>query len=117
MRGGSDAGIAASPGRQVRHYAPSIPAYRYEASDADRLAAVIRSRTVLLPLTASQRNLADITQLPMPNDPVEYATLLYQSLRAAEALGDAIFIEMPPNLPSWAAVRDRLIRATEALPK
>ncbi len=116
LRGGSDAGVAASPGRQVRHYAPSIPAYRYEASDAERVAAVIRPRAVLLPLAASQRNLADITQLPMPNDPADYATILYQSLRAAETLGDTIYIEMPPDAPAWAAVRDRLTRATDALP-
>ena len=120
MRGGSDEGIAASPGRQLRHYAPTIPAYRYEASDADRVAAAIQStpgRAVLLPLAASQRNLADITQLPMPNDPAESATILYQSLRTAETLGDVLYIEMPPDAPSWAAVRDRLTRATEALPK
>ena len=117
LRGGSDSGVAASPGRQVRHYAPSIPAYRYEASDAERVAAVIRPRAVLLPLAASQSILTDAAQLPRPNDPAEYATILYQSLRAAETLGDAIYIEMPPDAPAWAAVRDRLIRATEALLK
>jgi hypothetical protein len=28
----------------------------------------------------------------------------------------AIFIEIPPDVPQWAAIRDRLIRATQPLP-
>lgn len=115
LRGGSDAGVAASPGRQVRHYAPSVPAYRYEASEPILFRLDAR-RAVVLPLAASQRNSDGAITLPMPDEPIRYAQILYEILREAERLGEVIFIEMPADVPEWAAVRDRLSRATEKLP-
>ena len=115
FRGGSDAGVAASPGRQVRHYAPAVPAYRYESSDPIIIRPNAR-RSVVLPLAASQRNMDGAITLPMPDEPIHYAQILYEILRQAEQLGEAIYIEMPADVPEWAAVRDRLSRATEKLP-
>lgn len=49
----------------------------------------------------------------MPNDPAEYARQLYSVLHAMDAApGDAIVVAEPPNTDAWAAVWDRLRRAT-----
>ncbi len=51
----------------------------------------------------------------MPDDPQLYARGLYAALRDADkAAGDLIVIEAPPaDDPAWAAVSDRLKRATQ----
>ena len=45
-------------------------------------------------------------------DPETYARNLYARLRLLDSQGlRAIYVEMPPDLPEWAAVRDRLKHA------
>jgi L-threonylcarbamoyladenylate synthase len=52
----------------------------------------------------------------LPNDPAEYARHLYAVLRELDGMGlGTIYIESPPDEPAWAAVRDRVMRATTAL--
>jgi len=54
--------------------------------------------------------------LQMSQSSEEYARRLYSALREADQSGaDAILIQMPPDQPQWAAVRDRLIRATQPI--
>ena len=85
-------GSAASPGQGSRHYAPVTPAYRFEPGDA-------------VPF--------DVVILRCGTDPTTYARTLYARLRDLDRLGaTAIYVEMPPAEPAWAAVRDRLLRAT-----
>jgi L-threonylcarbamoyladenylate synthase len=49
----------------------------------------------------------------MPRDASAYAQRLYAALRELDSAGcEAILIETPPETPEWAAVRDRLKRAT-----
>jgi L-threonylcarbamoyladenylate synthase len=53
----------------------------------------------------------------MPREPALYARHLYEVLRELDAMGLAkLFVEMPPDTPEWAAVRDRLTRATVPMP-
>jgi L-threonylcarbamoyladenylate synthase len=48
----------------------------------------------------------------MPEEPVAYAAELYGRLHDLDAQGlNVILVEMPPDTPEWAAVRDRLSRA------
>jgi L-threonylcarbamoyladenylate synthase len=48
-----------------------------------------------------------------PPQGVDYAHMLYANLRTLDALGaNEIWIEAPPDDPDWAAVNDRLRRAT-----
>ena len=85
-------GSAASPGQGSRHYAPVTPAVRFEAGDGLPAGAVVLRCGV---------------------DPAAYARGLYRSLRELDGRGAAaIYVEMPPDEPGWAAVRDRLTRAT-----
>jgi L-threonylcarbamoyladenylate synthase len=48
----------------------------------------------------------------LPADPRTYAALLYGMLHQLDGLGlDWMAVEMPPDTPEWAGVRDRLKRA------
>ena len=49
----------------------------------------------------------------MPCEEADYARRLYATLRSLDQQhGQTIWIQMPPACPEWAAVRDRLTRAT-----
>jgi len=78
-----------SPGMHERHYRPKTPLY-------------------LGTPPAEGRGIV----LQMPSDPLEYAAILYDTLHRADAQGfDWIAVEMPPDTPEWAGIRDRLKRA------
>jgi L-threonylcarbamoyladenylate synthase len=86
---------AASPGQHEKHYAPRTPAYRFEAADRARLNGAI---------------------LELNADAATYARTFYARLRELDQSGSAaIYVEMPPDLPEWTAVRDRILRATQPL--
>lgn len=94
----------ASPGQSVRHYAPDVPCVRvesgYEAREGDAMIALGRS-------------VPGAIVLPTPE---AAARELYALLRRLEGEGVAkIVVVMPPDESQWAAVRDRLVRATVAV--
>lgn len=104
----------ASPGTRASHYAPRTPAALLQR---DELVATARASTdrlaliVLAPLEADTPH----AQLLMTAEPRMYAMQLYRALREADALDvKRILIERPPtdDDPRWAAVHDRLTRAT-----
>jgi L-threonylcarbamoyladenylate synthase len=83
------AGPHASPGMHERHYRTRTPLYIGAPPSAGR--GIV---------------------LKLPADPLEYAAVLYDALHRADAQGyDWIAVEMPPDTPEWAGVRDRLKRA------
>jgi L-threonylcarbamoyladenylate synthase len=81
-----------SPGMHVRHYSPKTP-----------LILVKRGQ----PASGGRG-----VRLQMPADPGQYAAVLYERLHQADSENwDWIEIELPPDDPAWAAIRDRLERA------
>jgi len=81
-----------SPGLHRRHYSPRTP-----------LVLVDHGR---LPTTGRG------IYIKMPDNPREYAAVLYERLHQADSEGwDWIAIERPPDGEEWAAIRDRLERA------
>jgi L-threonylcarbamoyladenylate synthase len=91
---------ASSPGQQAKHYAPRAPAYRCDGATFSRLADDAAS--------------AKLGLLP---DPAAAARNFYASLRALDDRApEFIVIEMPPDEPRWAALRDRITRATTPWP-
>ena len=122
---------AASPGMHDRHYAPRTPAFRFEAGD---FAAVKQSAQKMLAaggLDARRANCVLLTHDPaialpaphetmlLPADAARYARTLYDSLRTADDRNAAaIYILTPPTGDGlWAAIHDRLTRATQPLRK
>jgi L-threonylcarbamoyladenylate synthase len=114
-----------SPGQGERHYAPLTPAFRFDADQAvgvtawcdknpDRRAVIV----VLEGSPAAQSIRAtDPHRLQlMPADATRYAAQMYSVMRVCdESKMSAIWLEYPPDLPEWAAVRDRIARATRAM--
>ena len=105
-----------APGMVERHYAPRarlVPfaperraAAAHDAADAtdagQRVGALL-----LAPLDAPLRH-----PVRMPADPAAYASRLYAALHALDESGcDLVLVELPPETPAWAGVRDRLRRA------
>lgn len=83
---------AESPGQHPRHYSPKTPIILGESPR--------EGRGIRLDFTI------------MPSDAAEYAERLYSILHDLDREGyDWIAIEMPPDTPEWAGVRDRLTRA------
>lgn len=99
---------ARAPGLMDRHYAPRTP--------------VVVVRSEALPATVGQEDgllvrgrntLAAAAVVVMPCDVTEYAARLYAALRELDAAGvPRIVVEAPPATPEWAAIRDRLRRAS-----
>ena len=65
--------------------------------------------------TARVRSLAanrDLVIVPMPEEPHEFARLLYATLHALDQRGlERIVVDPPPAGEEWQAVLDRLTRA------
>ena len=98
------------------HYAPRTPA-SLVASDALRAELVQLSdrdeRVAVLAWRAKPPEDFDGVWLAAPPDADAYARTLYANLRALDAAAvDAILIEQVPEGYAWAAIRDRLARAT-----
>jgi len=94
-----------------RHYAPKtptllVPPHRLDAEIAKRHDAVAV-------LAFSRPDERVDCWIRMPREPRAYAQRLYAALRELDgALCETILIETPPETAAWAAVRDRLSRAT-----
>ena len=93
LLGAAADGPHSSPGLHRRHYSPKTPLVLIEDG---KLPTVGRGICI-----------------QMPADPREYAAVLYERLHAADAEGwDWIALVRPPDTEQWAAIRDRLERAS-----
>jgi L-threonylcarbamoyladenylate synthase len=86
------AGGAESPGQHPRHYSPRTP--------------------IVLGETPQKGLGVRLDGAAMPGDAAAYAERLYRVLHELDQQGyDWISIELPPDTPEWAGIRDRLTRA------
>jgi L-threonylcarbamoyladenylate synthase len=110
LQTGAREGIAQSPGQHKRHYAPAA-VVRLVASEAlEETIAHLFGKVGALVHSREPRAAATVR---LPGDPAGYARELYSALRELEDKGCvAIVIEDVPSLPEWAAIRDRLSRAS-----
>ena len=111
-----DAGADAprASGRLKSHYAPQT---KLELAAPERIAVRLTelagSKIALMAkdaLTYTDSNI--VCAIEAPESPSAYAHLLYEALHRLDAAGaERILIALPPQLPEWAAVNDRLGRA------
>lgn len=100
------------PGALASHYAPRTPCYRIpagldEAPFPDQRTGLLAQHPPAWPVTKFW---------PMPSHPEDYARALYAALHDADASGcETLLIVLPPDEPAWAAIHDRLRRATRSL--
>lgn len=98
--------IARAPGALARHYAPRVSLGWFDGqADADAGLLLFEETPAL-----------DGTILRLPRDPERYAAGLYAALHALEDTPGVhrILVERPPSTAAWAAVWDRLERASRA---
>lgn len=105
-----------APGMLAAHYAPSTPALLCDRATLidqfDRLCAQGKTLGVLS-YSAELANMPCPNLLQLPKQPEQYEAGLYQALRALDkAPLDNILVERPPLDEAWAAVNDRLGKAT-----
>ncbi len=100
------------PGALASHYAPRTPCYRIAAELTE--APFLGQRIGLLALRRPDWPVAKFW--PMPTQPEGYARALYAALHEADASScEILLIALPPDEPAWAAIHDRLRRATRFL--
>lgn len=114
--------VARSPGQMAKHYSPRTPVRLVDRGWPDMDDAVFQTTLdgktfTTLEFGESRSGAAELrgkslSCVFMPMNPDEYAANLYRVLHEADERGtDLILVEMPPDTPEWAAVRDRLTRA------
>ncbi len=107
----ADAGAPRVPGSHVRHYAPRTAARLVGSGELDAAIAQLGTSAAVLAFSPPDERVD--YWLRMPREPRAYARRLYAALRELDDAGcEAILIETPPDSADWAAVRDRLRRAT-----
>jgi len=120
--GADDGDVVRSPGQLARHYAPQTPVVLFDRGWPDLDDAVMFSildgkRATTLEFGEARPRRPELLRdslhcVFMPTSPDEYAANLYRMLHEADDRdADLILIEMPPDTPEWAAIRDRLSRA------
>ena len=107
---GSDGGPARSPGMQEKHYAPRTP-LECVHDGAGRVKELVGQGLKVAWVTFRKGEAGELTRI-LPNDPRQYATMLYATLHELDEAGaDRIVVDLPPDREEWQAVRDRLFRA------
>lgn len=93
-----------SPGQHRRHYSPKTRVILVNRGHLPR-----KGRGAYLWL---DYNAVAAARQRMPEKPEAYAAELYAALHKLDREGfDWIAVELPPDAPEWAAIRDRLLRA------
>jgi L-threonylcarbamoyladenylate synthase len=109
----ADVAAPRAPGALASHYAPRTPLQLVSAAELSaRLTALRGQKTAVLARSEAPSGLKDVYWQEAPRAVAGYAHELYASLRRLDALGCAvILVEVPPPVPGWQGVSDRLARA------
>lgn len=109
--------VAESPGQHSRHYAPRTPAYRFTVAEWPQVKmwADLHAPVALLCHDDSIHLAAPSETMCMSADAGRYAQTFYAALREADGKNlAAILVQMPKDHGGlWAAIVDRIRRATE----
>lgn len=102
------------------HYAPRAMAQLVASGELTKAAQMITERqlgqhVIGLWRSTLETPIAGVEIWPMPEDPEDYARVLYSCFHDADAAGaDHLLVETPPSDSRWEAVADRLMRACAA---
>ena len=111
--GVSSASKTRHSGGLERHYAPRTPARLVATHQLDKEIAKLGDKVAVLAFSRPDERVD--YWLRMPREPHAYAQRLYAALRELDTANcEAILVESPPDAPEWAAVLDRLRRATNS---
>jgi L-threonylcarbamoyladenylate synthase len=113
----NDAATVRTSGSHVSHYAPRTPTFILPLPEILQKVAAYSARNLQCSVISFQEkpdNIATNVYWHTESfDPKIYAQYLYANLRAHDQhQGVAILIEQIPHIPAWAAIADRLSRAS-----
>tara|TARA_R110002167_G_C12554219_1_gene641150 strand:- start:43 stop:990 length:948 start_codon:yes stop_codon:yes gene_type:complete len=102
-----------APGNHHKHYQPEVPLFTFSSiEEIEQYLGDSTNRLGVLHLSKSHY-LDSHFYMEMPNDPNEYARMMYKIWWSmGQHNVSQILVEMPPEKPHWAGVRDRLIKAS-----
>ncbi len=105
-----------APGMLASHYAPNTPAFLCAAQDLPIRLHERQNQGERVGVLSFSSELADLPcahPLRLPAQAEDYEAALYGALRELDQLQlDSILIEQPADMEEWAAVNDRLSKAT-----
>jgi L-threonylcarbamoyladenylate synthase len=113
--------VARSPGQTEKHYSPRTKLNLTNCDDLLEDSAIAHGAGLKVGSISFTREDASWGEasgpsgvhLSLPSDPARATPLLYEALHRLDQSGlDLLLVERPPDTPEWAAIRDRLIRAT-----
>jgi L-threonylcarbamoyladenylate synthase len=109
--------VLSSPGLLPRHYSPRTPLRLFDSRE-ELMSEVLNdnhliARKAAIVMGSHQKpSESGISIYCMPTTPDQFAMHLYATLHEADLHAyQEILMEMPPELPQWLAIRDRLMRA------
>ena len=98
-----------APGQHHRHYAPSTPAQGFHQVPSEALQSPRNGW-----IWCGQSRPCQGPAIDLGADPERYAAGLYAALYSLDARGlEQLYIQLPPQHSTWAAVHDRLARACQ----
>lgn len=107
------------PGQHLLHYSPRTPLSLFNEKQALAHAYAMRHAAgkTCAALLIGDGPVPACALVSLPATPAVVAERLYGALHELDALAvDELLVELPPDSPEWAAVRDRLSRAGYTLP-
>jgi L-threonylcarbamoyladenylate synthase len=114
---GTGADAARSPGMHARHYAPRAS---LECVAREELPRRVRERSKaglrigVLSLDVGREISQGVMVVQMPLDATTYGARLYAELHALDEKVTHIIVQLPPQTPEWAAIHDRLRKASHS---
>lgn len=118
--GSPDVDSPRAPGTLAKHYAPATTVILVEFDLLMELAATLTRvgrRVAALAMSEGRPVHEGLVWIEAPRDAAAYAHALYSNLRELDQSGcDTIIVEKPPQTPEWAAIYDRLLRASAGFP-
>jgi len=103
-----------APGQHALHYSPRTPLLLFKGRPAlmQECAQLQQAGLSCAAMLIGDGDVPNCPNVQLPNAPEKVAELLYSTLHQLDAMKvDRLLVELPPNLPIWLAVLDRLSRA------
>jgi len=102
------------PGQHALHYSPRTPLLLFKDRPTliQECAQLQQAGLSCAAMLIGDGKVPNCPNVQLPNAPEKVAELLYSTLHHLDAMKvDRLLVELPPNLPIWLAVLDRLSRA------
>ncbi len=111
---GTNPSLPKVPGQHLLHYSPRTPLSLFQDKAALHRSyqALADQQQSCAALIIGEGSAPDCPVIRLPAEPASVAEQLYHALHTLDDMKvDTLLVELPPDLPEWAAVRDRLSRA------